>query len=151
MKSLNQRKARNYILQPVRQFRYVMILCVWGVLGLSYIQGILIQSMGQFALQYAGQMNLPGLDVEAAISNAWLIFAGSVVLNCLMAIGFGIYISHRFLGPATVIRNSILELKSGNYSHRKTLRKGDELDDVMGEVNALAETLEKKYGSSPKA
>jgi signal transduction histidine kinase len=128
-----------------------MILCVWGVLGLSYIQGVLIQSMAQFALQYANQMNLPGVDIEAAINNAWLIFYGSVFLNCLMAIAFGIYISHRFLGPATVIRQSILELKSGNYSHRKSLRKGDELADVMSEVNALAEVLEKKYGSSPKA
>ena len=144
----NQRKVRNFILKPLVQFRYVMILCVWGVLGLSYIQGIIIQSMGKFALEYADQLNLPGLDIEAAITNAWLIFGVSVVLNCLMAVGFGIYISHRFLGPATVILSSLKELKAGNYSHRKSLRKGDELDDVMAEVNELAATLEKKHGSS---
>lgn len=144
----NQRKIRNYILKPLVQLRYVMILCIWGVLGLSYIQSIVIESMGKFALEYAGQMNLPGLEIESAITNAWLIFGVSVLLNCLMSIAFGIYISHRFLGPASVIRSAVKELKKGNYSHRKNLRKGDELDDVMAEVNELAATLEKKYGSS---
>jgi signal transduction histidine kinase len=87
-------------------------------------------------------------SLQGAIDNAWLIFAFSVVLNCLLAAGFGIYVSHRFLGPSLAIQGLVRELKEGNFKARKNLRKGDELMSLMEEVNGLAETLEKKYGSS---
>jgi hypothetical protein len=148
MSTPNQRKIRNFILQPLVQFRYVMILGVWGVLGLSYIQGILLHSIGQVALQCSDQLNLPGLDIENAISSTWLVFGVSVLLNCVCAVGIGVYISYRFLAPSMGIRNFIKDLKDGNYERRKNLRKDDELGDVMNELNELAAVLEKKHGPS---
>jgi hypothetical protein len=145
VKRHRSRKFRNYLLQPGRQLRYVILISIWGVLSLSYIQGIVIYTLGKFAIQYAQRLDLPYAEVQFSMKTAWWFFGISVFLNCLMAAGFGIYISHRFLGPARAIRNALQELKTGNFSHRKQLRKGDEMMDVMFEVNALAEVLDSKY------
>jgi hypothetical protein len=152
MANSKNRKIKNFLLQPGTQIRYVIIIAIWGVLGLSYLQGMLIQSMGSLALQYANELNVMSSEssngLENAIQNAWLIFGFSVVLNCLLAAGFGIYMTHRFLGPAVAIQSLVKDLREGRYNSRKSLRKGDELMELMEEVNGLAEALEKKYGTS---
>ena len=52
--------------------------------------------------------------------------------------------THRMIGPTFPIMRQIKALKDGLYSHRVKLRRYDCLQEMGDELNALAESLEKR-------
>ena len=56
-------------------------------------------------------------------------------------------LTHRYYGPLVSIDRFLRELKKGNYQARISLRKRDELQSLVRELNSLAESLEQKKGS----
>ncbi len=54
----------------------------------------------------------------------------------------GIVVSHRIVGPAYRLIQTMKELNSGDFSIRAHLRQGDGLKDVANELNGLADSLE---------
>ncbi len=54
----------------------------------------------------------------------------------------GIVVSHRIVGPAYRLIQTMKELGAGDFSIRAHLRNGDGLKDVATELNSLADFLE---------
>ena len=53
----------------------------------------------------------------------------------------GIVLSHRIVGPAYRLVQTMRDLEKGNFDIRARLRQGDGLKDVATELNELAEAL----------
>lgn len=147
--SSKNRKLKNFILQPGTQVYYGFIIFSVVLVGLAYIQGTLFYSISDIVLQLADQLNLDKeltSEIESSLNRAWLIFAVAFTVTWLFSILVGIYVTHRFLGPTVSIKRLIASLRQGDYSARETLRKNDELTDVMDELNSLATDLERRHG-----
>ncbi len=63
----------------------------------------------------------------------------------------GIVVSHRIVGPAYRMIQTMKELSHGNFAIRANLRDGDGLKDVALELNGLAESLEARKAGTQQA
>ena len=138
-----RKRRRRYIVKPAFQLRYVgLILAVmllsavivgytiyynsWVLLGSKlasvYPQGRLVQIFRS-------------VNVRLAIN---MVFVG------VLCAGIGILASHRIAGPIQRMKKFLDDMTGGDYSRRLKLRKHDELKDVAGAMNRLAEKLERE-------
>jgi nitrate/nitrite-specific signal transduction histidine kinase len=53
----------------------------------------------------------------------------------------------KYLGPLVAVQKFIETVSNGDYSHRITIRKGDELQDLIESLNNLATQLEARHGA----
>ena len=65
-----------------------------------------------------------------------------VVVLVLAAAWLGIHVTHRIVGPAYRLIQSMHAYTDGDYAVRSHLRKGDSLKDVATALNELGEALE---------
>ncbi|MCP4673281.1 MAG: HAMP domain-containing protein [Desulfobacula sp.] len=63
-----------------------------------------------------------------------------ILLAFLASLGFSIYFSY----PIKKLENSVVEFGSGNYKHRAQITRNDELGDLAGTFNRMAQDIEKK-------
>lgn len=63
----------------------------------------------------------------------------------------GIVVSHRIVGPAYRLIQTMKELIAGDFTIRAHLRSGDGLKDVATELNGLAESLEARKSAHLEA
>jgi len=57
---------------------------------------------------------------------------------------YGLYQSHRIVGPVQRIIAVLDAVGKGDYSQRLTIRSGDVLEDVAGAINRTTEQLEQR-------
>lgn len=147
------RKWKNFLLQPSSQLRYGFSTFIILILALGYIQIHLMKVIVDTITNYAIKMNFDNitmLEVEKSLNWAWFLSIGSIMIVLLLSVGIGIFISHRFLGPAVRIKAMVKALNEGNYSAREQLRNQDEFQDIIAELNKLAAKLEKQSAASSK-
>ena len=89
-------------------------------------------------------------------SSKWELVLNDVFINNLTWIGllyclftlilfYTVFkVTHRYYGPLVAINRFIEHLKAGDYNQRIVIRKNDELQDLVKNLNLLAENLEKK-------
>jgi len=53
--------------------------------------------------------------------------------------------THGLIGPVLPIMRHVKALQEGLYSHRVKLRKHDAFQELAGDLNELAEVLERRY------
>ena len=53
-------------------------------------------------------------------------------------------LTHQIYGPLVAIKRFLEQLKKGDYSARIVIRKGDDLQNLVKDLNELAEALEQK-------
>ena len=86
----------------------------------------------------------------------WELVSDEVFYNSIfkMAVCFFIFLivmfatilrlTHRIYGPLVSIKRFLNELKRGNFSARVNIRKDDDLQDLVKDLNELAESLDKR-------
>lgn len=67
--------------------------------------------------------------------NAFLVFALPVVI--LVILWFALVISHRFAGPIERLESDLDQILAGDYYHRVSIRKNDDLIGVAKRINAV--------------
>jgi hypothetical protein len=149
MSSVNNRSIRNYLIEPMTQFRMGLRLIL---IALCFFVAAIYFIADGFFIQYSHLINMTTQNNEApmalnAIMDAFYRHASITVGLCVafpivMMVAI-IYFTHRIYGAVVNIRGFISELNAGNYHKRCQLRKTDELQDVAEALNNLAETLEK--------
>ena len=72
---------------------------------------------------------------------AYLVTGIYFVLAACGTLLVGLRATHRIAGPAMVIERVVRGLREGDYEQRITLRKGDHLNSLADEVEALREEL----------
>lgn len=142
-----QRKARNFLLQPTLQLRlplYILLLSsLFVLLGLllgnlyfeqTYVTMIQNTTQAEYLQQVVSQ------QLHEFKSMALLLMFIYVLLTVLVTT---IY-THKLVGPVIPLARHIRALAEGHYAHRVKLRRNDALQDLAGQLNELALTLEKR-------
>ncbi len=150
--SKSKRSFKNYLLEPEIQLKraYYFLAFFFCMLG-----GIFFWTYAQivFAVEFldarAWLVAVRLTDLLEAISPMTLTLY--LLTGVAFSIMFGIYSSHRVIGPSVAIKHHIDRLKSGDYSKRLHIRKGDELITVAKLINELTDELRKSNESSSKS
>ena len=146
----SKRSLRNLLIEPLKQIRFGVYFII---ITIAYTFATALLLINSFYEQYQHVMALfnvvdPHLRWELISDEVFYsnIFKMAVCFFLFLFIMFAtiLRLTHRIYGPLVSIKRFLNELKSGNYSARVILRKDDDLQDLVKELNELAETLEKK-------
>lgn len=141
-----RRKLKNFFVKPEFQLKYGYYMIAGGFaffgstavyvhLKLAEIDVLLNQHP---VLSPMGQSLIS--EIYSDITGATLVgFASYVIFSFI----YSLMLSHRVSGPMIAITEFIRQLKKGNYSYRRELRKGDELSPIMNGLQELAAELDK--------
>jgi uncharacterized membrane protein len=141
------RKARNLLLKPILQLKlalYVLLLSLGFVLitvlfGKMYFEQTYI-TLIENTTQAEYVQAVITQQIHSFKSMSLLLLGVYAVLMVLLAMVY----THRMIGPTLPIMRHVKALQDGFYSHRVKLRHYDCLQELADELNALAETLEKR-------
>jgi HAMP domain-containing protein len=142
----DRRKVTGIIVNPAALFRFSIPFFVLLIANFIIIECIHWQIYKEIAK--ASDAGIEGIGtvsvLERVINDATHAGLWGVVIMSVMTFALWTYFSHRIFGPTVPIRRQIENLCAGKYSERIQLRKYDELKDVAGALNRLAEVLENK-------
>ena len=153
MESRSGRRVRSLLIEPFQQIRFGIY-----VLALTFVFAILLGWLFvlSFVAQYEHVMTLFNVVSTSAkwslivnevfIRHAWEVGSGIVSFVVLMFL-LVFKLTHNYYGPLVAIRRFVSEIKAGNYAARVTIRKSDDLQTLVDELNQMAETLESRYNS----
>lgn len=119
---------RKYLIDRPTQLRLVGKL----VFGLAVLTGANLLGLWITFAGDAGDSMSPALR-EALVRSVLGFFLVSSVMTVLL----GVILTHRFVGPAYVMRQAVEGMLVGDYSRRLTLRKGDFLQDLAAKLASL--------------
>ena len=147
------RNLKSTLIEPFKQVKlglYVMIISVFFMM----VVGVLV--LNAFYEQYEHVMSI--FQVVDP-TNKWELIYNPVIETNLFRIGLAIisyivclfstvfWLTHRYYGPLVSIERYLDQLSEGNYSAQVAVRKNDELIELVGKLNTLAETLRERHGS----
>lgn len=145
-----RRSLKNILVKPREQLRYAFIFFGGGLAVMATYIILFLYYLNVTIMNLASSYSIAP-DVANTISTALLTASiatvvFSVTLTLIM-FSAGVALSHRIFGPAVPMLRLIEDLRKGNYDSRGHLRKRDEFQDVMNELNELAADLKAKYGN----
>lgn len=143
---LNQRQARNYLLQPQVQVRLglynVLLSAVFGLAVFWLLRGHEERVRGMMELLVA-EIPPPVQEHFQASLRSFGVWLALVVLVFVAAsVLISIVFTHRLVGPTYAFRRQLAELTAGNYAARVHLRKDDAFVEVADDLNRLAAALQ---------
>lgn len=142
-----KRRLRNYLIEPEIQLRraYYFVAFFFCMLGgiVFWVYFQLVIAV-EFLSTEHGLVAVRIADLMRSLS--WFTIGAYIVTGVVASIIFGIYSSHRVIGPSVAIRHHIERLKQGNFSQPLRIRSGDELVTVARLLNELTEVMRQKYG-----
>lgn len=151
-----RRSFRSLFIEPFKQVKFGLSFLGLSSLFLIIMAYMIIQG---FLSQYDQLMQLYNVTDQGAkyalITNDIfihnMVYLSVIYLIYILVLFFFVFkITHRFYGPTVAIDRFIKQMKEGNYSFRLSIRKKDELQNVIQNLNSLAEVLEKRHSSTPK-
>lgn len=141
----DQRKIANYLKVSGLSRSYYLHIFAGGVafLGIIMLYVSRLLSEVQNVVQTIPDPTLTASVEERILAVALLFF---ICFFGFMAstVFYMIVLGQRVGGPVVAICSYIEELKAGKYDGKRTLRKNDELQMIMSELQDLAEILKKK-------
>ena len=144
----SHRARRRFVVQPRYQIQFAILLVIFQFnVGIVY-QGIMQMRVRQVAEQAGSLRNFLGMNLwnEAL---PWMLGVSAAVSVFVYLIG--LYFSNTIVGPIPRLRRALRQIADGDYSPRLRFRPGDALEDLADDVNHLASSLEKRYGTAMPA
>lgn len=146
----SRRSLKNILVKPREQLRYAFIffggglavMATYIILFLYYLN----VTITNLATSYSIAPDVAGTISTALLTASIATVVFSVTLTLIM-FSAGVALSHRIFGPAVPILRLIEDLRAGKFASRGHLRKRDEFQDIMTELNELAADLQAKYGN----
>lgn len=83
----------------------------------------------------------------------FLVVSGALLGGyALVVLGFCLAYTHQLIGPTVALHRQVRKLRSGDFTARTNLRRSDAVfTDLAGDLNAVAELLQKHSGSVSQA
>jgi methyl-accepting chemotaxis protein len=161
------RKRRTYLVDRSFQLKYTLVLGAWGLL-LAVVFGLWVWQAHEHAAGLALQAARAGASAPVERSDRLLLWMLPVIgLLSAVALGLvGFLMSHRIAGPVYVMGRDLRLLAQGHFPEQRSLRKGDELQNLFAlfqhAVEALREREERRtamleevlsalYAAAPRA
>lgn len=141
----DQRKIANYLKVSGLSRSYYLHIFAGGVafLGIIMLYVSRLLSEVQDVIQTLPDPQMTATVEDRILAVAILFF---VCFFAFMAstVFYMIVLGQRVGGPVVAICAYIQELKAGRYEVKRSLRKNDELQDIMDELRELAAVLKEK-------
>ena len=147
------RSIRSTVIEPFSQLKlgvYVIVICV----AFLIIAGGLFHN--SFLEQYENVLAIfevtdPGMKWEVISNDIYesnltklaILFAAFIAV--LLSVVFRM--THKYYGPLVSIERFAESIRQGKYYERVAIRKGDELLELVDQLNNMANELERKHGS----
>lgn len=149
------KKREIFLVDESIQFKYAFIL---GIIGLFI--GLLISFIFyNYMISQNRILLLSGLNQSETIVNFFIqqqklllvkLIAVNVIITLFMFL-IGLIYSNRLAGSIFSVRRSLNELSvTGDLSIRFRIRKNDELQDLVYDMNRVMERLDFEYGQDTK-
>jgi hypothetical protein len=123
------KRRKTLVVDPLVQGRAVL-----SIVGI--IAGFVTIGVGS---SFWGRSPDDQLTSEAATNLAHVVDAAIVVIGVVAIAIYVLWVMHRFLGPARVIRHALAGMVEGDFGRRLQLRKGDYLKDLAAARRPRAE------------
>jgi hypothetical protein len=138
----DQRKIKNLVSTAGLRHGHYMYVFAGGVAFLGITMFYVVHLLGQVQASLASipDMALAGLLQEHLLTIALLFFVSFFIFICT-TVYFMVILGNRVGGAVVAICKYIEELKQGNYSAKRSLRRNDELIVIMDGLKDLAESL----------
>lgn len=141
-----QRKLRNFIINPKFQLRYIIFTTMWG-LALVIINASVFYSFISENYEVFIELNDITDEAKAVLYQElyqiiYILIGLSITFLITVAI-FGIVLSHKIAGPMYKFRKTFKQIKEGNTNLRINLRPKDEFKEVALEFNSMMDSLSK--------
>ncbi|MBX3020211.1 MAG: hypothetical protein KF799_00920 [Bdellovibrionales bacterium] len=124
----------------------------WGQLAVAIL--FLLPVVGVYAghLLYKVMGEIMALPIDAAaaehvvheLRSVGFLFLSVIILLCLLGIYFIIFLSVRVYGPQVALLRFIEQMKQGNYTPYRNLRKDDQLKEIWQALQELAASLKRR-------
>lgn len=127
---------------------------------LAFLATVIFFGYRLFTEQYAQikqifQVVDPGMEHELIFNDILIqnmIGVGvAVILYVVIMIILIVRANHKYAGPLVPILRSIETIAAGDYSHKITIREGDQLHSLVIALNNLTDTLAKRHGPGTPA
>ena len=143
-----RRQLRNLVQDPRVQNRYALYFFGFAVAAAVMNQMFMVRAFRGILIETLASTNIDPSILQAAVGDPLQSLALKMTLIYpilgVACASFGIWITHKFVGPQVALRRHIGRLKEGDYSSTCQLRSGDELESVATALNELARELESK-------
>jgi signal transduction histidine kinase/HAMP domain-containing protein len=80
----------------------------------------------------------------------WLSL-GIFLVGLVASFSLAHFLSHRFTGPITRLREGVDQIGKGRLDHRVTIQTGDEIEALADQFNQMAETLQIRQAQAERA
>ena len=143
-----KRTIRGKIVKPRAQLRYAITFIGWGTFLLTIFLSFVIFNIDQ-EIEKLEAAKILNLDVISAIRTSVMETLTAALVGavgfCILVMMVGFFLSHRIYGPLIPIQRHIQELRVGNFKSRIHLRKSDDFQELQGDLNELAESMERRF------
>lgn len=146
----NKRKLKNYLLKPGFQLRQALYFFVLGILSSLGVYWLVYDQIRTTIIAFYEDKALEESALEW-FDISLLTFGPEFMLYAfiflVVSAGFGIYITHRVVGPTVALNKQINNLKKGHYGVKVKLRSNDELVDIADNLNSLSDILKERHSA----
>ena len=149
----NHRRASTVLKQPRQQLKSSILL--WSAFSALFCTFVVfnINVLQSKVLDLAAEAHMNASTVAEINHSFVLVVVVTVLFECLSVVAgivLGLAMINRIFGPIVPIRRLIKSFAQGDYKARAILRKHDEFQDLMKDLNDLGATLEQRHESSQK-
>lgn len=134
-KGHERRKA--WLINPAMQGRIVFRMTA---LPAAVLAGIAVFT-GIYCSDVLGEARALDQELPDLMPLIWLVMAFELVAAGMLVM-HALRLSHTIAGPAYRIAKSLERIRSGDFSFRVNLRKGDHLTELRDEMNLLLDWLQ---------
>ena len=90
-------------------------------------------------------VEVPLAEAYAPITaSLWRSFV-LLAIGLIAALGIALHLAHLFFAPVKALHSGTAELEKGDFSHRISIRTGDELQELGEQFNSMAARLQASY------
>jgi methyl-accepting chemotaxis protein len=140
---MNRRKKK--LIRSDLQIKIVFITLFVASLVLLINFQMSLAALWSISIQPVGTVESALDQIRHVMVKKFLI---SVAMAIPLAVSVGILYSFKFSGPIYRFKKYFLELVTGRWDERCSLRKGDDLKDVCDSINAAVGTLRERIRES---
>ena len=125
----------------------------WGrlIVAILFTLPIVAYFASSMLMNVMNTINMLKLEDPALASNLiyqlrsiGFLFLGVIIMLCLLGIYFVFFVSVQVYGPQVALILFITQLKNGDYRPFRALRKDDQLKEIWGALQDLADEMRRK-------
>jgi signal transduction histidine kinase len=152
-KQMKRRRLYRLFLQPRFQLKYgayFMTIAISSLVCSSLITVYITMKLLSFVHQQPESDDIFKIFMGFVLHNP-ISVGGSFGLMAIFYFFLAVVFTKRIVGPVQVLVKHVDALKMGDYHHKTTLRKDDDLKTLMVALNELSDSLQQRHNHKESA